>query len=500
MNHRLIFMVVFLQLCTISFSQSFKSGFDSVLYEKILNKQKVERLWIYNNGNYLLACYEKNRIGIDSGITIKKGKEIRFTSKSKSGIESYLRAGVLYNHKLGLAVYKYAFQNKKTDIWMLATDQSQHWKFNPVGRDTINETEYYRTSSKLIYKRVNQEMKAIRELERINKTQVELAQKQKKEDEKIAIDGYKKAYLELTNSFLPEYAPLMNTYYCGPGCFEQAASSFVYYGGLDSVFSWSHYNSEAQRLAHFDVTIHETAHKSMYEARVKCNNQLKGIDNSTNQKYKFVILNSKREFIECDFETIPQANGMKSYIPEAFLPQEEMFFFKKIITSKKSPRLQTYIFEGNTSANVDGIYGMLDEFSAYYHGTNAIWMLYERNDTLFSKFQYEDLKNTVSSCIAYYEFSLFIAWYLNYLKYEHPQKYAALLDNVNLRKVFTDLEFEFGKLVAIVENKITQIDIINDYYKKDIKSISEGLKAELENSQDILNEFRIRGRKGIASR
>jgi hypothetical protein len=500
MKHRLILMVVFLQMCTISFSQSFKSGFDSVLYEKILNKQKVERLWIYKNGNYLLACYEKNRIGIDSGNIIKKGKEIRFASKSNSGIESHLRAGVLYNHKLGLSVYKYAFQNKKNDIWMFATDQSQNWKFNPVGRDTINETEYYRTCTKLIYKRVNQNMKALREEERMRKIQVELAQKQKKEDEKIAIDGYKKAYLELTNSFLPEYSALMNIYYCGPGCFEQAESSFVYYGGLDSVFSWSHYNSEAQRLAHFDVTIHETAHKSMYEARVKCNNQLKGIDNSTNQKYKFVILNSKREFIECDYEPLPQANGMKSYIPEAFLPQEEMFFFKKIITSKKSPRLQTYIFEGNTSANVNGIYGMLDEFSAYYHGTNAIWMLYERNDTLFSKFQYEDLKNTISSCIAYYEFSLYIAWYLNYLKYEHPQKFASLYDNVNLRRVFTDLEFEFGKLVAIVENKITQIGNINDYYKTDIKSISEGLKAELENSQDILNELRIRGKKGIASR
>jgi hypothetical protein len=170
------------------------------------------------------------------------------------------------------------------------------------------------------------------------------------------------------------------------------------------------------------------------------------------------------------------------------------------VVSEKSPRLQTYIFTENISSNVHAIYGMLNEFSGYYHGTKAMWMLYERADTLFSKMQYEDLKNVVYSAIAHYEFSLFIAWYLDYLKHEHPKHYAALLRNKNLRMVFTDLEFTFDKLATTIEREITQIDIISFFNKTYLKSISEGLKAELENSQDILNEFRIRGKHSIASR
>jgi hypothetical protein len=143
---------------------------------------------------------------------------------------------------------------------------------------------------------------------------------------------------------------------------------------------------------------------------------------------------------------------------------------------------------------------MLNEFSAYFHGVNATWLLYKRADTLFSKMQYEELKEVLYGSLAYYEFSLFMSWYIDYLKHEHPETYKSVLRNITMRMVFTDLEIAFEKLATTIERDITQFDYISFFYKTYLKSISEGLKAELENSQDILNEFRIRGKHSIASR
>jgi hypothetical protein len=114
--------------------------------------------------------------------------------------------------------------------------------------------------------------------------------------------------------------------------------------------------------------------------------------------------------------------------------------------------------------------------------------------------QYEELKGVLHGSLAYYEFSLFMAWYIDYLKHEHPETYKSVLRNINMRKVFTDLEFAFNKLTTEIEQEIAQIDVINQYNSVNFKGISEGLKSELENSQDILNEFRIRGKHSIASR
>ena len=500
MKRRVIFVILFVQLCTASFAQTLDTSYDSLLFEKVLAKNKVQRLWIYSNGSYILSHYEKNRIGIDTGRITKKGKAVHLISKSHSGIDMHLRPIILYENKLGWAVNKYDFQNRKSDIWFRVKDHTQHWRMNPVSKDTLCNDDYYRNGKRMLYRRVTSEMKAKREDEVRRKIEAENARLQGIEDEKIAIQGYKNEYIKLTNSVLPEYAPLMRNHYCGPGCFEVEVGAFVYHPGKDTVFGWDIHNSEAQRLAHFHVTMHETVHRSMFEAREKCNKQIKTKSDSANGGYKkYVILNSKREFIECDYVDLPKAEGIKAYIPQDFLEPKITGRIPFEVTEYKSPRLQMYVF-GQVSSNVNALYGMLNEFSAYYHGVNATWLLYKRADSLFSKMQYEELKEVLHGSLAYYEFSLFVAWYIDYIKHEHPEIYTAVLRNINMRKVFTDLEFAFNKLTTEIEQEIAQIDIINQYNVVNFKGISEGLKSELENSQSLLNEFRIQGKHSIASR
>jgi len=481
------------------YAQHSKLQGDSLLFEKVLDKNRIQRLWIYADGRYLLSHYEKVKIGIDTGRIVEKGKKIQLISTSATGIDKHLRPDVLYATKSGWAVNKSAFNNRKSDMWLRVNDHTQHWRINPVNKDSLCDTNYYKNGKRMLYRRVTAQMKAKREEELRKKIEAEQAALQKKKEEEIVIKEYKEAYIDLTESVLPEYATLLKNHYCGPGCFESVSGAFVYHQGMDTVFSWNVNNSEAQRLNHFNVTIHETIHRSMYEKRMKCNEQhLPNCDSITFMN-KYVILNSKREFIECDYENLPKAQEMKAYIPQAFLEPtikgQDLFQ----VTEYKSPRLPMYVFN-NTSANAASLYGMLNEFSAYYHGVNATWLLYKRADTLFSKMQYEDLKFVIECTVAYYEFSLFVAWYLDYLKHEHPQQFAIVLGNRKLRAVFTDLEFAFNKLTTEIEQAITQIDIINLYNKEHLASISDGLKTELGNSQALLNEFRIQGKQSIASR
>ncbi len=500
MKRTVIFMILLAQLCKTSCAQPLNTGCDSLLFEKVLAKDKVQRLWIYCNGSYILSHYEKNRIGIDTGRIEKKGRALHFITKSKSGIDAHMRTDVLYENKLGLAVKKFGFQNRESDIWFRVNDHTQHWRINPVSKDTLCNDEYYRNGKRMLYRRVTSAMKAKRENEVRLKMEAKNAELQRIEDEKIAIQGYKDEYIKLTNSVLPEYAPLMRNHYCGPGCFEVEQDAFVYHPGKDTVFGWDLYNSEAQRLAHFHVTIHETVHRSMFEAREKCNKQIKTKSDSVNGgNKKYVILNSKREFIECDYADLPKAEEMKAYIPHDFLIPKITGRIPFEVTEYKSPRLQMYVF-GEVGSNVNALYGMLNEFSAYYHGVNASWLLYKRADSLFIKTQYEELKEVLYGSLAYYEFSLFMAWYIDYLKHEQPDTYKLVMRNLNLRKVFTDLEFAFNKLTREVEQEIAQIDIINLFNNERFKAISEGLKSELENSQALLNEFRILSKQSIASR
>ena len=91
---------------------------------------------------------------------------------------------------------------------------------------------------------------------------------------------------------------------------------------------------------------------------------------------------------------------------------------------------------------------------------------------------------------AYYEFNLFIAWYLHYAKLYRKDVYTSLMENNNLRIAYTLLDKQFSKCIS-------------DYFKiklpEDYKSIYEyletsyvpKLKGYLAIEQSYLDEFKL---------
>lgn len=115
-------------------------------------------------------------------------------------------------------------------------------------------------------------------------------------------------------------------------------------------------------------------------------------------------------------------------------------------------RYRTYIGDSTRiGSQLNGFYGILEEFGAYYHGTKADLELYDFYRTFCTEsacWVNDFLRNTTSTVHAYYEFRLFMAWYLNYAKTFHPEDYRKLVQDRNLRLAYTLLEQLFTDLVS----------------------------------------------------
>lgn len=129
-------------------------------------------------------------------------------------------------------------------------------------------------------------------------------------------------------------------------------------------------------------------------------------------------------------------------------------------------RYTTYI--GNTegemvSSQVNGIYGIIDELCAYYHGTKVSYDLYEYylrelcpgfKDAHCWRNYFTEITGTLSAC---YEFKLFLSWYLQYARKHHPQIYDSCMSNLPLRVVFTLLDDLFGELEKQYQARLQEV-------------------------------------------
>ena len=102
-----------------------------------------------------------------------------------------------------------------------------------------------------------------------------------------------------------------------------------------------------------------------------------------------------------------------------------------------------------------GIYGLLEEFSAYYFGNLASYELF---DYYANKYQKDDkdawsdyFSEAKGDLVAYYEFQLFIAWYMDYAKDKHPKMYSEIINNKALKVVYTLIQNKFETLGSDIE-------------------------------------------------
>jgi hypothetical protein len=160
--------------------------------------------------------------------------------------------------------------------------------------------------------------------------------------------------------------------------------------------------------------------------------------------------------------------------------------------------------ENNQPSSIQiGIYGMLEEFSAYYYGT---YTNYHLENYFIDKFGKDnaDARDDYSQMVlgdamAYYEFRLFMGWYLVHAKAKYPDVYNGIQNNKALKVVYTLMTDKFTKLVNDIEVKFAnelvydaslfemELDeTLQDYLSLDLTGSDEDLIRyfELEEMQD----------------
>lgn len=129
-------------------------------------------------------------------------------------------------------------------------------------------------------------------------------------------------------------------------------------------------------------------------------------------------------------------------------------------------------FEEPGVSVIKGIYGLLEEYNAYYYGSLAAYESYPYYVKTFGEEDEDGMKDykheVLGDILAYYEFHLFFGWYMNYAKGKHPDVYQDILSNKPLRVVFTLLESKFSQLV---KNAMERIEAINEKIGPDMMEV-----------------------------
>ena len=117
----------------------------------------------------------------------------------------------------------------------------------------------------------------------------------------------------------------------------------------------------------------------------------------------------------------------------------------------RTERFPVYIFPAReTGAQLDGVYGLLDEYDAYYISTKTAlgfldYYRTSREDTPEDWFHFLDNMNRCYFAQA--EFRLDILNYLRYAKAHHPDVYAGVMGNAAFRHAFHDVDNGYAELV-----------------------------------------------------
>jgi hypothetical protein len=109
-----------------------------------------------------------------------------------------------------------------------------------------------------------------------------------------------------------------------------------------------------------------------------------------------------------------------------------------------------------------GVYGLLEEFSAYYYGNLAAYeqkAYYLKTYGENNKDAWQDYKHEVESdAIAYHEFQLFIALYMQLAKKKFPKVYEGIHKNQAFKVVYTLMSDKYESFLKLAESELSKIE------------------------------------------
>jgi len=162
---------------------------------------------------------------------------------------------------------------------------------------------------------------------------------------------------------------------------------------------------------------------------------------------------------------------------------------KTIPKSLHTFRYKPYIAPKNNQlgSQVQGIFGLMDEWNAYYHGTKTAYDLYSYYTVQADddpQVYLEHITDIAGTYFAHYEFKYYILSYMIYAKDNHPSIYDDILANMELKKAYKAIDQRYTALNNAFQMRLDHLDKILNA-KRDMPEV--GLK----------NGYYFIGRKGV---
>lgn len=151
--------------------------------------------------------------------------------------------------------------------------------------------------------------------------------------------------------------------------------------------------------------------------------------------------------------------GNKKYVTVNYTPVYKSKLMSRTIPVRlRTFRWETYIGKPSKylASNIDGVYGLLNEFSAYYWGMHTEVKLF---DYLMKNNASEEMwLNFVNACVndrqAYAEFKYYILKYMEYAKQKYPNIYKQIVKNKSFINAYSSIEKKFAKEIQNFEKRI----------------------------------------------
>lgn len=255
---------------------------------------------------------------------------------------------------------------------------------------------------------------------------------------------------EIMKRRVPEYLPLVEKYYLGP-------EDYIHYID-DKKVDWDQSTSGYAILDMFSTVVHESTH------------QANGSDSILIFPDSLTYL-SRTEII--------QTNAA-------------LTLFERTCTINNIFRFNTYVRDTSNrmASNCSGIYGLMNEFSAYYHDTRIAYLMYKKYEELGEDYESDKefmAADALGTYYAYYEFNLFMGGYLAYLKTNHPKIYQATINNKSLCLAYSFIDNTYKEIVNNIETELNSFEFYQYVYNKYAKHTIQDLQQFLPELEVLKN-------------
>jgi hypothetical protein len=195
-------------------------------------------------------------------------------------------------------------------------------------------------------------------------------------------------------------------------------------------------HSEEQMIKDYGTVIHELLH---------------GYDDSEFEAHHYFIAPGSK--VEVSIGKYYNSKELNSYVRKG--TQDSVFRYGLYIGGRSDLHGKAVDLNKGTDSEVMsvnlGIYGILEEYNAYYHDNQAVYELYEYYVKTFGSNNSEAMTTYMGMAekgtVACYEFRLFVGWYIVNAKKKHPEIYEDMLSNKALRAVFTMIDSKYEALI-----------------------------------------------------